>query len=31
MSLELKGFDDLIEDLNRLGDIGSKIGKKAIE
>lgn len=31
MGIELKGFDDLIEDLNRLGDIGSKIGKKAIE
>ena len=31
MGLELKGFDSLVEDLNRLGDVGNKIGKKAIE
>lgn len=31
MGLELKGFDDLVEDLNRLGNVGNKISKKAIE
>lgn len=30
MSIELGGFDDLLNDLNNLGSIGKKIGKKAI-
>lgn len=31
MSIELSGFDELINNLNNLGTIGNKIGKKAIE
>lgn len=31
MSLELSGFDELISDLNNLGAIGNKIGRKAVE
>lgn len=31
MSLKISGIDDLINDLNNLGDIGNKVGKKAIE
>lgn len=31
MSIELSGFDELVSDLNNLGSIGNKIGKKAIE
>ncbi|MBD7914214.1 hypothetical protein H9660_03555 [Clostridium sp. Sa3CUN1] len=31
MSLEFNGFDELINDLNNLGNIGNKIGKKAVE
>lgn len=30
MGIELKGIDKLVEDLNRLGDVGNKIGKKAV-
>lgn len=31
MSVEFSGFDELINDLNNLGNIGNKIGKKAVE
>ncbi len=31
MSVEFSGFDELINDLNNLGAIGNKIGKKAVE
>lgn len=31
MSMDLKGFDELVNDLNNLGSIGSKIGRKAVE
>ncbi len=31
MSVELSGFDELISDLNNLGAIGNKIGRKAVE
>lgn len=31
MSIDLKGFDELVNDLNNLGSIGSKIGRKAVE
>ena len=31
MGVELSGFDELINDLNNLGNIGNKIGKKAVE
>ena len=31
MSISFSGFDDLINDLNNLGNIGNKIGKKAVE
>ena len=31
MSVEFSGFDELINDLNNLGNIGNKIGKQAIE
>lgn len=31
MAIELSGFDELVSDLNNLGSIGNKIGKKAIE
>lgn len=31
MGIEFSGFDDLINDLNNLGAIGNKIGKKAVE
>lgn len=31
MSISFSGFDDLINDLNNLGAIGNKIGKKAVE
>lgn len=31
MSVELSGFDELISDLNNLGTIGNKIGRKAVE
>lgn len=31
MSVEFNGFDELINDLNNLGAIGNKIGKKAVE
>lgn len=31
MSVELSGFDELVNDLNNLGTIGNKIGRKAVE
>lgn len=31
MAIEFSGFDDLIDDLNNLGNIGNKIGKQAVE
>lgn len=31
MAIELSGFDELINDLNNLGNIGNKIGKQAVE
>jgi hypothetical protein len=31
MGIELSGFDDLINDLNNLGTVGNKIGRKAVE
>ena len=31
MSIELTGFDDLIKDLNNLGNVGNKISKKAVQ
>lgn len=31
MSVEFSGFDELVNDLNNLGAIGNKIGKKAVE
>ena len=31
MGMELKGFDALINDLNNLGNVGNKIGRKAVE
>ena len=31
MSVSFNGFDELINDLNNLGNIGNKIGKKAVE
>lgn len=27
----LEGFDELLDDLNRLGNVGKKIGKKAVQ
>lgn len=30
MSVEFSGFDELINDLNNLGDVGNRIGKKAV-
>lgn len=31
MSIELSGFDELINDLNNLGDVGKKVGRKAVQ
>lgn len=31
MGIKTSGFDDLLNDLNNLGNIGNKIGKKAVE
>lgn len=31
MAVKFSGFDELINDLNNLGAIGNKIGKKAVE
>lgn len=31
MAIELSGFDELVNDLNNLGTIGNKIGRKAVE
>lgn len=31
MGVSFSGFDELINDLNNLGSIGNKIGKKAVE
>ena len=31
MSLETTGFDELINKLNTLGNVGSKVGKKAVK
>lgn len=31
MGIELQGFDELVSDLNNLGTIGNKIGRKAVE
>ena len=31
MAIEFSGFDELLNDLNNLGTIGNKIGKKAVE
>lgn len=30
MAVNLSGFDDLLSDLDNLGNIGSKVGKKAV-
>ena len=30
MAVNLSGFNDLLSDLDNLGDIGSKVGKKAV-
>ena len=31
MALKLSGFDDLFDDLNNLGNVGKKIGRKAVQ
>ena len=31
MAIEISGFDEFVNDLNNLGNIGNKIGKKAVE
>ena len=31
MAIETSGFDEFVNDLNNLGNIGNKIGKKAVE
>lgn len=31
MSVSFDGFDELVNDLNNLGNIGNKIGRKAVE
>lgn len=31
MGISFSGFDDLISDLNNLGNVGKKVGRKAVE
>lgn len=31
MGIKISGFDDILNDLNNLGNVGNKIGKKAVE